>query len=109
MKYFDDKTRDALLPYKKLLTGEKLSEQLPTAYVLLAVERRLPKSTRDSAGSDYSEEAIPERDPAYQLPFGTDHEEPTIEAVSAEMRRDLARRLEQLGMSWARAAAVASL
>jgi hypothetical protein len=109
MKYFDEKKRDALLPYEKLLTAGNLSEQLPTADVLLTVERRLPKSERDGACRDYSEEAIPERDPAYRLPSGTDNEEPTIEAVSAAVRLDLARRLQQLGMSRARAAAVVSL
>jgi hypothetical protein len=58
---------------------------------------------------DYGEEAIPERDPAYRLPPGTDYEARTIEAVSAEVRADMARRLQELGMSRARAALVASL
>ena len=42
------------------------------------------------AANDYAEEAIPERDPAYRLPPGTDYEVRTIEAVSAELRSDLA-------------------
>jgi hypothetical protein len=58
---------------------------------------------------DYGEEAIPERDPAYRLPPGTDYESRTIEAVSAEIRADMARRLQELGMSRSRAALVASL
>jgi hypothetical protein len=58
---------------------------------------------------DYSEEAIPERDPAFQLPGGTDSQEPTVEVVSAAMRLDLVHRLVQLGMSPSRAAAVAAL
>ena len=58
---------------------------------------------------DYSEEAIPERDPAYRLSGGTDYEEPTVEALSREVRQDLARRLQQLGMSRARATVVATL
>ena len=58
---------------------------------------------------DYSEEAIPERDPAYRLPVATWYEEETIEVVTAEKRLDMARRLQLLGMSRARAAAVASL
>jgi hypothetical protein len=58
---------------------------------------------------DYSEEAIPERDPSYRLADGTGHEQATIEAISTEVRRDLARRLQELGMSWARAAFVAGL
>jgi hypothetical protein len=59
--------------------------------------------------TDYSEEAIPERDPAYQLPYGTFHETQTIEEVPAAKRLALARCLEQLGMSAARAAMVVSL
>lgn len=62
----------------------------------------------EAAGPDYSEEAIPERDPAYRLPPGTDYEARTVEAVSAKIRLDLANRLQQLGMSPARAALVAS-
>jgi hypothetical protein len=58
---------------------------------------------------DYSEEAIPERDPGYQLPVGTGCDEATVAAVSPEVRLDLAHQLEQLGMSRARALAVASL
>jgi hypothetical protein len=59
--------------------------------------------------SDYNEEAIPERDPAYRLPHGTSCEEPTVEVISAELKRDLARHLQLLGMSRTRAAIVASL
>jgi hypothetical protein len=58
---------------------------------------------------DYSEEAIPERDPAYQLPVATWYQEATIELLTAEERLDMARQLQLLGMSRARAAAVASL
>ena len=58
---------------------------------------------------DFSEEAIPERDPAFRLSGGTVSGEPTVEEVSATMRQDLARRLEQLGMSRARATALANL
>jgi hypothetical protein len=58
---------------------------------------------------DYSEEAIPERDPAYRPLDDTICETPTIEVVPAEMRLALARYLEQLGMSPARATMVANL
>jgi hypothetical protein len=58
---------------------------------------------------DYSEEAIPERDPAYRRPAGTLCDPETIEYVSREERHALARRLEQLGMSPAKVAFVASL
>jgi hypothetical protein len=60
-------------------------------------------------GLDYSEEAIPERDPSYCLPASTDYQEATVEALSPETRLDLARCFEQLGMSRARAAFVVSL
>jgi hypothetical protein len=59
--------------------------------------------------TDYSEEAIPERDPAYQLPAGTLHESQTVEYLPAAERLALARCLEQLGMNPTRAAMVASL
>jgi hypothetical protein len=108
MKYYQQEKHDALLPYGKLSTRGMFHEQ-PTADVRPAVERRLPKSEWDSGYHDYSEEAIPERDPAYRLHIGTGYEHATVEAVSAEVRRDLARRLQELGMSGARATFVASL
>jgi hypothetical protein len=58
---------------------------------------------------DYSEEAIPERDPAYRMTIGTLHEEQTVDELPAEQRLALARRLVQLGMCPSRAAMVASL
>jgi hypothetical protein len=82
MKYLDEKTDGILSPSARLLAVET---------------------------PDYSEEAIPERDPAFRLPAGTDHEEPTVADLSEEERRSLARVLEELGMSRARAAAVACL
>ncbi len=68
-----------------------------------------PMPVSDDASLDCSEEAIPERDLSYRLPAGTACEEQTVEVVSAELRLDLARRLEELGMNSARAAVVASL
>ena len=61
------------------------------------------------AAMNYNEEAIPERDPAYRLPDGTNYQEATVEAVSAEMRLELAHRLHELGMSLVRAVVVARL
>ena len=58
---------------------------------------------------DYSEEAIPERDPAYRLPDGTLSQTRTVEHTPPAVRLDLVRRLIQLGMSASRAAVVASL
>ena len=66
-------------------------------------------SSGEPTNTDYSEEAIPERDAAYRGFDGTLHEEQTVDDVPADVRRALARRLEQLGMSAARAAMVASL
>jgi len=86
MTYYQD-TRDAVLP----------CERFPLS------------ALGEGPGTDYSEEAIPERDPAYRMSAGTLCEEPTVEAMPAEVRLALRRRLEQLGMSAVRAAAVASL
>jgi hypothetical protein len=58
---------------------------------------------------DYSEEAIPERDPAYRLSDGTCDDTQTVDHLSAAERLALARCLEQLGMSRARATFAASL
>ena len=75
--------------------------------VLLLYERFLAaaKPTR----TDYSEEAIPERDPAYRMHDGTLYEVQTVEVMPSAVRRALARCLEELGMSPSRAAMVASL
>jgi hypothetical protein len=59
--------------------------------------------------TDYSEEAIAERDPAYRLPAATLCDVETVEYLPLEERRVLARRLEELGMSPGRVAFVASL
>jgi hypothetical protein len=59
--------------------------------------------------TDYSEEAICERDPSYSSLDGTLHDAQTVESPPPEVRRALARHLEQLGMSAVRAAAVARL
>jgi hypothetical protein len=58
---------------------------------------------------DYSEEAIPERDPAYRTLDGTLHEAQTLEETPAALRLALAQCLQQLGMSAARAALVTTL
>ncbi len=68
---------------------------------LLAAEER--------NGTGYSEEAIPERDPAYRLPDATLYETQTVAYVPAAERLALARCLEQLGMSRPTAAILASL
>jgi hypothetical protein len=54
----------------------------------------------------YGEEAICERDPDYR-PDSSDY--PTAADLTADVRLDLARCLQRLGMSAARAAAVASM
>src|SRR5690242_7979597 len=66
-----------------------------------------PKGQRPCA--DYSEEAIPERDPAYRLADAAPCDTQTLEHLPAAERRALARCLEQLGMSRARATLVAWL
>jgi hypothetical protein len=69
----------------------------------------LPTSTEHATGIDYSEEAIPERDPNYRLTDGTLHDTETVEHLPASVRQGLARCLEELGMSPSRAAWVANL
>jgi hypothetical protein len=99
-----------VLPYDNFLFQiGKLSEKLATAGALLAAERPEQSSKDEDAAIDYSEEAIPERDPAYRLQDDTLYKAQTIEIVPAEVRVELARSLEQLGMSSARAAMVARL
>jgi hypothetical protein len=68
-----------------------------------------PLPLRTAELNDYSEEAIPERDPSYRTGNGTLHEEQTVDDMSAEMRNALARRLVKLGMNASRAMMVASL
>ena len=58
---------------------------------------------------DYSEEAVPERDPGYALPDGTLFEAQTVEVLKKDARLALARHLVQLGMDAVRAGLVASL
>jgi|SRR6516225_8098510 hypothetical protein len=98
MKYHEENGLDALLPYEPATTD-----------LAIAADWLLPSSKDQQASLDYSEEAIPERDPAYRLLDGTLHEAQTVEILPAAERLALARRLEQLGMSAARAAMVASL
>ena len=65
---------------------------------------------KDEQITDYSEEAIPERDPSYQPPASSTLCDPqTLEYMPLAQRRALASRLEELGMSRTKAAFVASL
>jgi hypothetical protein len=109
MKYHEEDKIDALLPYATPLTAGKCNEEPATADIPLAGNRLLPNSKDQRTCTDYSEEAIPERDPAYRLPDGTVYETQTVEVMPAAARLALARCLEQLGMSASRAAMVASL
>jgi hypothetical protein len=72
-------------------------------------EKREVLDAYEESSTNYSEEAIPERDPAYRTLDGTLCEEQTVEVVPTEVRLALARCLEQLGMSPAKAALVAAL
>ncbi len=99
-----------VLPYDKFLTEiERFHEGLATAGVRLAVERPQPSPKDGDAAIDYSEEALPERDPSYRLGDDTLYKAQTVEVMPAEVRLALARSLEELGMNGARAAMVASL
>jgi hypothetical protein len=59
--------------------------------------------------TDYSEDALPERDPSYRLPEGTCGDSQTVVYLPRAERLALARCLVQLGMSQTRAQFVASL
>ena len=79
------------------------------AGVPTACARAAARSTGQRSRADYSEEAIPERDPSYRLADAAPCETQTVEHLPAADRRALARRLEQLGMNRAKARLVAWL
>ena len=95
MQYLNQNNGEAFHQGANVLIARRFSDPAPKADV--------------SRKGEYSEEAIPERDPSFQLPGDTDYQAPTVEVVSAEVRLDLARRLEQLGMSRSKAVALARL
>jgi hypothetical protein len=97
------------MKYDTLLRAGRFNQEPATADLPLAGNRLLPNSENQRSCIDYSEEAIPERDPAYRLADGTVYETQTVEVMPAAARLALARCLEQLGMSASRAAMVASL
>jgi uncharacterized Ntn-hydrolase superfamily protein len=113
LKMFIQAAKDfeaGFLPFDSFLFQiGKFSEKLATAGALLAGERSEKGSKNEDSAIDYSEEAIPERDPSYRLQDDTLYKAQTVEVIPAEVRLELARALEQLGMSSARAAMVASL
>ena len=99
-------------------TGKATSNSTIRVKRPCAIKRIQRDRTGDPHGSnsnelrtkiDYSEEAIPERDPAFDLVDLSPCDTMTIEIVPIEIRRALARRLEELGMKPERAALVASL
>jgi hypothetical protein len=108
MKYPKEEKLDTLLPHEKALAGP-FNNAPATADIPLAGDGLLPSSKPRRIWTDYSEEAIPERDPAYRLSHGTFYETMTVEHMPAAKRLALAGCLEQLGMSRARATLVASL
>src|SRR5438045_9529530 len=97
-----------VLSYDMAIEIEKVDEELAKTGPRLAKQQSQPTSNKPRA-VDYSEEAIPERDPAYRPLDDTLYKGQTVEVVPAEVRPALARRLEQLGMNSARAAMVARL
>ena len=109
MKHFLEKKPETVLSYGSHSTRTKSKDRLAVSEDFPANESRSLTSTCENACGDQSEEAIPERDPTYCLPMGTDYDGQTIEAVSPESRLDFVRRLQQFGMSHARAAVMASL
>jgi hypothetical protein len=106
-----EEKRDALVRYENLRLAGELNAEPATTDLPLAGDRLLPSADdqRTCTCTDFSEEAIPERDPAYRLPAGTLYETQTVELLSAAGRLALARCLMQLGVSASRAAFVANL
>jgi hypothetical protein len=109
MGYSKQKKLDALLPYERLLALGAFNKKKARADAPRAGHRLLPSSNDQQTCTDFSEEAIPERDPAYQVSDGTLHETQTVEYTPASERLALAGCLEQLGMCRSRATVVASL
>ena len=109
MKHIEGQRLDALLPNKKPLPAGNFDYAPATIDMPVAGHTLPPGSTAPQTGIDYSEEAIPERDPAYRMHDGTLYEVQTVEVMPSAVRRALARCLEELGMSPSRAAMVASL
>ena len=109
MKYPDEARRDTAVAHEEVLEAGEPNHAVAGPGVPLAAARPLARSTGQRARPDYSEEAIPERDPAYRLPDGTLHDEQTVAVMPAGARAALARVLVQLGMNATRAALVASL
>jgi len=109
MEYPEKKLFGALLPYENLHGAADLNEATATGILPFSGTSLSSSPKNDQIGTDYSEEAIPERDPAYRLSDGTLYETQTVEHLPAAERFALARYLEQLGMSRARAALVVSI
>jgi hypothetical protein len=109
MKHHAEEKPDAFLPSEMDLAAGKFHEEPATIDMAFVSHKLLVSSTDREICTDYSEEAIPERDPAYQLGHGTYSETQTIEHLPAARRLALARCLEELGMSATRAALMASL
>src|SRR5262249_25545145 len=64
MKYPNAEELDTFLQYKRFLAAGELNEAPATADMVLAGDTLLPSSTDQRICTDYSEEAVPERDPA---------------------------------------------
>jgi hypothetical protein len=109
MEHPDEARLDTVVADAKVLAAEGRSHAVAAAGVPTAWARPPAWSKGQRPRADYSEEAIPERDPSYRLADATPCETQTVEQLPATERRALARSLEQLGMSRARATIVAWL
>jgi hypothetical protein len=109
MKCHEKEKPGAIRRDERVHAAGKFNKEPATSDLPLAGDGLLLNSNAERPCADYSEEAIPERDPAYRLQDGTLKETHTVEYLPAAERIALARQLEQLGMSAARAAVVANL
>jgi hypothetical protein len=109
MKYADKQKVGSVLVHERLLPAEQFNDVPVMVDLPFAADTLLPDSQDHEICADYSEEAIPERDPAYQLSDATLYETQTCAHIPAAERLALARCLAQLGMTAARAAMISSL
>jgi hypothetical protein len=109
MKYSDEARLDTAVVHEEVLEAGEPNHAVAGPGVPLAGARPVARSTGHRARPDYSEEAIPERDPAYRLPDATLYATQTAAYLPASERLALARCLEQLGINRARATILASV
>src|SRR5438874_5774158 len=83
-----------VLPYDIVTEMEKIDEELAMTGVRFDEERLEQSAKAEGIAIYYSDEALPERDPAYRPIDDTLYKAQMVEVIPAEMRLALARSLE---------------